>query len=105
MMAAIRNRFIDLHRRERVVVMVAIPDDAADVLPDPRQHDDDALLDRVVLERALAKLRPVEREVLYQRCRGAAGLRDCDCVRRRPGGHHVARGHVLLRARDAIKVR
>jgi len=58
---AIRNRWIDRHRRERVVAFepLAEPADVVDPAHDPRDFDGDAL------RRALATLRPEEREALF----------------------------------------
>jgi len=67
LMKAIRSRFIDLHRRERLVVMHALDD-----VPEPTIYagfDGPASdLDPERLERALASLRPAEREAMYLHC-------------------------------------
>ena len=60
LIATIRNRFVDLYRRDRLVVMHPLDDyeeEAVDV--------DDAPVDAERLEAALATLRPPEREALY----------------------------------------
>ncbi len=67
LMRAIRSRFIDQHRRERLVVVRALDD-----VPEPRVYaafDEPASeLDPERLERALAALRPAEREAIYLHC-------------------------------------
>jgi RNA polymerase sigma-70 factor (ECF subfamily) len=63
LIATIRNRFIDLHRRERLVVMQPLDDigeEALSALDAP-----DMTLDPERLEQALDTLRPPEREALY----------------------------------------
>jgi RNA polymerase sigma-70 factor (ECF subfamily) len=67
LMRAIRTRFIDLYRRERLVVMHALDD-----VPEPVAYaafDEPAgNVDPERLERALAALRPAEREAIYLHC-------------------------------------
>jgi RNA polymerase sigma-70 factor (ECF subfamily) len=66
LMKAIRSRFIDLHRREQLVVMRALDD-----VPEPAVwagFDAPALVDAERLERAMASLRPAEREAIYLHC-------------------------------------
>lgn len=66
--AAIRTRFIDMHRRQRLVVLEPYPDDegAARVPGAEGPHDEDRIrADLSSVERALGMLRPEEREVLY----------------------------------------
>ena len=63
LITTIRNRFIDLYRRERLVAMTPLDDIGEDALaaldrPDPS-------IDREHLEQALGTLRPAEREALY----------------------------------------
>ncbi len=63
LITTIRNRFIDLYRRERLVVMTPIDEVGEDALgafnaPDP-------VIDPERLEQGLATLRPAEREALY----------------------------------------
>jgi RNA polymerase sigma-70 factor (ECF subfamily) len=61
---AIRSRFLNWHRRERLVPMVPLDD------PYDASGDDPPLpaVDPEELERALGTLRPVERETLYLAC-------------------------------------
>ena len=58
---AIRSRWIDAHRRRQVLSFepLARPADLADDRTDPRD------VDRAALQRAMATLRPQEREALY----------------------------------------
>lgn len=67
LLKAIRSRFIDLHRREQLVVMRALDD-----VPEPAVHagfDEPAAdVDSERLGRALASLRPAEREAIYLHC-------------------------------------
>jgi len=60
LIATIRNRFIDLYRRERLVVMHPLDDQT-----DAALETEDAPLDEAILEEALGSLRPPEREALY----------------------------------------
>lgn len=67
LLRVIRNRFVDLHRRDRLVVMRALDD-----VPEPavRAGFDEpaAIVDPERLDRALAALRPEEREAIYLHC-------------------------------------
>ncbi len=67
LITAIRNRFIDLRRRDRLVVMRALDD-----VPEPAVYagfDEPAGdVDDKRLVRALATLRPSEREAIYLHC-------------------------------------
>jgi RNA polymerase sigma-70 factor (ECF subfamily) len=67
LLKAIRSRFIDLHRREQLVVMRALDD-----VPEPAVYagfDEPAgNVDPERLEQALAALRPAEREAIYLHC-------------------------------------
>ena len=63
LLTTIRNRFIDLYRRERLVVMQPLDESGDEALlaldtPDPT-------LDPELLEQALGTLRPPEREAIY----------------------------------------
>jgi len=60
LITTIRNRFVDLYRRDRLVVMHPLDDVAPEVL-----DVEEAPLDEVLLEEALGTLRPPEREALY----------------------------------------
>jgi RNA polymerase sigma-70 factor (ECF subfamily) len=63
LLTTIRNRFIDLYRRERLVVMHPLDESSEDAL---EQLDEaDPTLDPERLEQALATLRPPEREAIY----------------------------------------
>ena len=61
--SAIRSRFLNHNKRERLVSMIAL-DDAP---TEHGQYDPDPLLraDTAAMDAALARLRPVEREVLF----------------------------------------
>jgi RNA polymerase sigma-70 factor (ECF subfamily) len=59
--AAIRTRFLNQHRRERLVPMVPLDDNYDAASDDPPLPE----IDSDTLERALGLLRPVERETLY----------------------------------------
>lgn len=67
LMRAIRSRFIDLHRRERLVVMHAL-DDAPEPTVCAGFDEPAGDVDPERLERALAALRPAEREAIYLYC-------------------------------------
>jgi len=60
LITTIRNRFVDLYRRDRLVVMQPLDDVAPEIL-----DVEEAPLDEVLLEEALGTLRPPEREALY----------------------------------------
>jgi len=63
LIATIRNRFVDLYRRERLIVMHPLDDreeEAAD--------SNDSPIDAEFLEQALGSLRPPEREAMYLSC-------------------------------------
>ena len=58
---SIRNRFIDIYRRKKLVIMEDIDDDfQADQLENDLSIED--------IKKCLEKLRPEEREVLYLNC-------------------------------------
>jgi len=66
--AAIRSRFIDACRRERLVVFEALTDANELGMEDDLQYTSSEALvfaDTATLDRALATLRPVERETLF----------------------------------------
>jgi len=60
--AAVRNRYIDQHRRSRLLVLE--PSDELDP-PEPGPDPERLAVDRDTLERAFAELREPEREALY----------------------------------------
>ena len=60
LIATIRNRFVDLYRRERLVVMHPL-----DEVTEAELDVEEAPLDGAMLEEALGILRPPEREALY----------------------------------------
>ncbi len=63
LLTTIRNRFIDLYRRERLVVMLPLDESNEEVLETIDAPD--MTLDPEKLEKALAALRPAEREAIY----------------------------------------
>jgi len=66
--AAIRSRFIDGCRREQLVVFEALKDANELAMKDDVQltgSEDPIFADTTMLHRALAKLRPAEREILF----------------------------------------
>ena len=65
--SAIRSRFLNHNKRERLVSMIALDDALAENSAEHGQHDPDPLLraDTAAMDAALARLRPVEREVLF----------------------------------------
>ena len=63
--AAIRSRFIDGCRRERLVIFETLTDaNAVGMDGDSLHVEDEVSADQAMLDRALARLRPTEREVL-----------------------------------------
>ena len=95
LIATIRNRFIDLYRRERLVVMGPLDEvgDEAVFALDARESD----VDPERLEQALSILRPAEREALYLAAVEDYTAQEIADLTRRPRGTvlsliHRARG-------------
>lgn len=65
--AAIRSRFLNRHRRERLVSLVPWDETEIELAEEAAGGEEDAiaLIDSAELERALALLRPLEREALF----------------------------------------
>lgn len=65
--SAIRSQFLNHNKRERLVSMIALDDAPAENSAEHGQHDPEPLLraDTAAMDAALARLRPVEREVLF----------------------------------------
>lgn len=63
--ATIRNRFIDLFRRENLVEMRSVEEITERGEDGILGHEDIAVADSGILERALDRLRPEEREAIY----------------------------------------
>ncbi len=61
--ATIRNRFIDLYRRERLVVMQRLEETGEEAML--ALDADDSWVDPELLDQALGTLRPQEREAIY----------------------------------------
>ena len=99
LMTAIRNRFIDLHRRERLLVMQPLDEGAAGedlaVLDEPWERVAD---DR--LEAALAQLRPQEREALYLACVEDYTAKEIAELTGRPRGTVLS---LIFRARGKLR--
>ncbi len=62
--SAIRSRFLDQRRREQLVVIEALDEQDAYEVQNTERADDLVFADTEMLEKALAILRPVEREAL-----------------------------------------
>lgn len=64
---AIRSRFLNRHRRERLVSLVSVDDVEAELAQRTTEFDDDWAegVNPIALEQALAQLRPMEREAMY----------------------------------------
>lgn len=68
LLTAIRSRFIDSYRREQLVVFEALTDANELGMENDMQHSRNEapiFADKKMLNRALAKLRPAEREILF----------------------------------------
>lgn len=65
--AAIRSRFLNVHRRESLVSVVPLGDLDVEIADESARADEDvvARIDAAQLESALSLLRPLEREALY----------------------------------------
>ncbi len=63
--SAIRSRFLNHHKRERLVPMIALDDAPSVSNMEHAQHDPLLHADTHTIDAALARLRPVERETLY----------------------------------------
>lgn len=62
--SAIRSRFLDQQRRAQLVVIESLDEDNAHEVPSTEGKDELIFAETQMLEKALAILRPVEREVL-----------------------------------------
>lgn len=65
--SAIRSRFLNNNKRERLVSIVALDDVPAGSMVERERHDPDIFFDThaAEMDAALAQLRPVERETLF----------------------------------------
>lgn len=95
LLATIRNRFIDLYRRERLVVMEPLDETGEDALASLDAPD--SAVDPERLEEALGTLRPQEREALYLAAVESYTTREIADLTGRPQGTvlsliHRARG-------------
>ena len=102
---AVRSRFIDRYRRERLVVITALDDAGEDSIKDEGESSAaDAVIASDLLDRVLATLRAEEREVLYlSMVEGYTGQELADLTGRSSGAVRTLLHRVRAKVRHAVK--